>query len=808
MVDSDNRVLDDSAHAYMECSNRGYCERNTGQCFCADGYEGAACQRATCPGFPTMCSGHGVCKTIQQLADLDHGNTYELWDRTSTMGCECDKGFHGPDCSKVQKCTLFFIYLSTYLFIHLPVYLPTYLPTYLPIIRSILISRYDPYSSHVMILISMIVPQRRCKYGVDPLYLDDSQTVPHAVFNFAVLHTNLFGTDDATSPETPSSFASFTDGMYPPGEGKWSIRFYDMYGEDWITEPIVAGASCEDVTAALYRIPNDVIPLGTLDCILIESTAPDMFMKNTQTDSVFSSFSDNRDDRLGAVGSHDEKIIIKGAFWDYLPEISQAKKMKITQAGSASMTAYDFGYPSSYDSDASIPYEGYIYRIKFDGNPGKLQQPEIETFLDGKRVSLVATQSESAVTSAGIDAANNNDEEPVHETVLTKVWTDGDQGESIDYVADYCDGVAVSVLTGGSAVYNVSVDFSTGLGTPYEILSPNDMQYYSYLAHPTGSRLSSGDMNILKECLGAADDDDENNIEVWNWDIGSAAYPHLIKLVRTVSSANDGGHYAALVYIPYVDDGNGAAKDGTDIFKLLNPFEPPDGLSTDVFDVYTTKGTLARTTGNVKTNSAATSQSEAVFGFASNQIYTGQPNYMLKTGGEPAYSGSVACEYQQLFPTIATAEILPYCLNKTDLFFLFQYDKPALNSPKLNMYTAERLYTKRFEYSATDYGAINGPSDALTDPSTLATNVIVTDIATNWASAPRGMRSPVSNPQTFQMHYHPEFDVYKFMPDKRSTYTFVAECSNRGICDEDFGSCKCFKGYTRDACAIQSTLAV
>ena len=58
------------------------------------------------------------------------------------------------------------------------------------------------------------------------------------------------------------------------------------------------------------------------------------------------------------------------------------------------------------------------------------------------------------------------------------------------------------------------------------------------------------------------------------------------------------------------------------------------------------------------------------------------------------------------------------------------------------------------------------------------------------------------------MHYHPEFDVYKFMPDKRSTYTFVAECSNRGICDEDFGSCKCFKGYTRDACAIQSTLAV
>jgi len=352
----------------------------------------------------------------------------------------------------------------------------------------------------------------------------------------------------------------------------------------------------------------------------------------------------------------------------------------------------------------------------------------------------------------------------------------------------------------------MSVDFTTGHGTPTEVTNPTDMEYYSYLAHPsTGGRLSSRDMEILKECLGGSDDDDENNIEVWNWDIGSAAYPHLIKLVRAVSSANDGGHYAALVYIPFFDDGNGAAKDGTDIFKLLNPFEPPDGLSTDVYDVYTTKGILARTTGSVKTDSSKASQSEAVFGFASNTIFTGKPNYMLKSGGEPTYTGSVACEYQQLFPDIATQEILPYCLNKTDLFFLFQYDKPALNPPKLNMYTAERLYTQRFQFSANEYGA---GGTGITDPSTLATNTIITDIATNWASAPRGMRKPPNNPQNFQLEYHPEFDVYKFMPNKRSTYTFVAECSNRGICNEETGECMCFRGYTYDSCSIQSTLAV
>ena len=41
-----------------------------------------------------------------------------------------------------------------------------------------------------------------------------------------------------------------------------------------------------------------------------------------------------------------------------MPELSQANKMIKTQQGSTVMTAYDFGYPSSYDSDASIPYEG------------------------------------------------------------------------------------------------------------------------------------------------------------------------------------------------------------------------------------------------------------------------------------------------------------------------------------------------------------------------------------------------------------------------------------------------------------------
>merc|ERR1712167_6282 len=73
------------------------------------------------------------------------------------------------------------------------------------------------------------------------------------------------------------------------------------------------------------------------------------------------------------------------------------------------------------------------------------------------------------------------------------------------------------------------------------------------------------------------------NTDVENWDYGSDIYPHLIKLVRTVTSYQDGGFYAAVIF------------DGTD-FKLLNPFIPPDELTDDNYDINTTQGTLQRTT--------------------------------------------------------------------------------------------------------------------------------------------------------------------------------------------------------------------
>lgn len=148
MRDSDMRRIDDSAHYYMECSNAGICNRETGVCDCYDGFEGAACQRMSCPGLP-VCNGHGVCQTLKQLANLNSGSSYNLWNKNIIRGCSCDRGFFGPDCSL-----------------------------------------------------------RYCPKAIDPLYNDDVTRYQYPMFMFAVMTTSdTYDINDGSNTLTKGSFA-------------------------------------------------------------------------------------------------------------------------------------------------------------------------------------------------------------------------------------------------------------------------------------------------------------------------------------------------------------------------------------------------------------------------------------------------------------------------------------------------------------------------------------------------------------------------------------------------------------------------
>lgn len=109
------------AHALTECSNKGKCNRVSGQCECQSMFEGEACNRMTCPGSKAgggTCSGHGRCLSMTQLAASAKPNgdpdpqlygrnpgNGAAWDGKSAYGCLCDAGYTGYDCSE-RTCPL------------------------------------------------------------------------------------------------------------------------------------------------------------------------------------------------------------------------------------------------------------------------------------------------------------------------------------------------------------------------------------------------------------------------------------------------------------------------------------------------------------------------------------------------------------------------------------------------------------------------------------------------------------------------------------------------------------------------------
>lgn len=109
---SDMATATDVAHAPAECSNRGTCDRGSGECVCMSGFSGSACERLSCS---EDCNGQGVCFSMHDLASRTRNQGSEkfiyaqppltmiAWDAEKIQGCKCDDFLHGYDCSQ-KRC--------------------------------------------------------------------------------------------------------------------------------------------------------------------------------------------------------------------------------------------------------------------------------------------------------------------------------------------------------------------------------------------------------------------------------------------------------------------------------------------------------------------------------------------------------------------------------------------------------------------------------------------------------------------------------------------------------------------------------
>merc|ERR1719502_1666123 len=353
----------------------------------------------------------------------------------------------------------------------------------------------------------------------------------------------------------------------------------------------------------------------------------------------------------------------------------------------------------------------------------------------------------------------------------------GVSGEFVDYFPTYCPGVTIGVAESGSKAEKKAGGFSYATG------------------------LTSDEEKALKACLGDADGNPDNNVEVYNWDKGlvnETSNPHLVKLApHPTSGANpkvdayDAGKYYLLYFGAY--DGDFDATDGGSKFYFSGL---PD-VDRD-YIVFPTEGT-ATVLGNDTDSSASRAPITAYFGKGTTTVYT---------------SMDVSCD--------SGVTPLNACLNKGDKVFLFNNQPDGHENTALTTYSEGLVKDSSSTGNMYEVVKVGKKGMSSVTPYVEDRFYFVVDKVINWDGSALAPRSSFEDgtlsaaalgytelgnlayPQSQKVGLQ---SVVKFDVSNAASYEFVSQCSGRGLCNGDTGLCECFAGYTNDNCDLQSALA-
>jgi len=822
MEDSDGNQLTNTAHAYSECSNKGICDRSSGTCDCFEGYEGSACQRASCPMSSNgVCSGHGTCKTIGELASDNNDNVYRLWDEDKTMGCDCDAGYSGADCSN-----------------------------------------------------------RVCKYGADPLYYDDFANVRFANFtmqfymqpsaasssytmaygNYSIIFTDVYGEDWETDPIDINAgcgviqdrLESLPNDVIPTG----SVLCYrseeaqHTSNTDTNTGQVVSSSVDETVVsrtsdlAGVFAAENGMIYDKTMQIIAryiiafpgnpgeiatpkinkyLDGSRPTLFTTETGTSTLGWHVFPNgfTGESTDYVNDECEGVLVGikedyTHFQNYLTfdSTEAQKRLKECLGDSNGITTdnvevYDWDW-GTYSNPHLIKLvdatqDEYVEYLRADGSSYKVLQTDsnndyVNTADLLYPVSLLCNNGKEWVyATSGSTTLNRFSGDGTHSTTLADGAFLGDFG--------FC-----------------------------KALNPPGFYAIMYYDDCTGDSSWVGSGQAWALGGGTADTDICDATNPW----------------RVITAVNRG---------------EDSSSDVSETFSADTKFH-----------VFTTKGTMQQVSqyAQIYTSNDLMSDEARLASYHSNVIHAANTTRDLADSSPSPFSnnGQMDCETMESMigpgdgSTYGTSVGALDCLNYGDkVFFLnlgtwdstscqatntyrgaqytssnslsCKYTPTAIsygtNPQFVNMYTVKKISFEPASYDTADNAAqvdesIQGDGNGLD-----------TEIASTWESYRRQIVLDYGVNANYQLvqggPYSTNADsttedgktdsksqsgnddnlvdsgatVYKFYPPtlaktQSTGYNYVAECSNRGICDGETGLCDCFAGYSGDNCGSVSSL--
>jgi len=522
------------------------------------------------------------------------------------------------------------------------------------------------------------------------------------------------------------------------------------------------------------------------------SPSPKTFLEGTYAIKFYDAFGEDYETAPLAVGAKCDEVVaaLEGMANNVVPKHGVA----CTMAGYTTTERPEQG---------GSGLQTVAYDLVFEENPGDLKPIEVNAYLDGERPTVYLADG------------NSTDQEFNVDIDVFPNWK-GISGEFVDYFPSICHGVQINVGKTPTSERTLGASYTDStLG-----LTPDEEK-------------------LLKACLGDADGDADNNVEVYNWDYGtpnSTTTPHIVKLAPTDDSKS-GMYDAGTFNLVWYGRTNDHADASTNKFYFSGL---PTTDTSKKFSVFPTSG--------VATVLAT--------GFAHSSI----PNMEHPAGGfDPANSTAVTARFSRGTTTVYTSydtscpeagidhgnkEInINACLSKGDKVFLFNnrvdadgntgYGDEDIGTagdetPGLTDAEVEQSATAGNMYEVVKVGV--NPMSANT-ATTEDRYYFVVDKVINWDGAATAARSTSrdANDRTATGNGQDPFEqvwmshlnlpsvgvtmaqkvglqmIVKFDTSSAESYEYVAQCSGRGLCNE--GNCECFAGYTGDNCNLQSALA-